>query len=499
MKLRVRMAVIAAIICLVPLLLVSVFAVGIIRYQTGQLAEEYNISTDELSLLRNPMAIYGRMAEQQFKSDCEELSENVSLLSDKSWLTTHNKQLEEKESFIIVRRGASLTYAGDWSIASQIQDELPKYGSSVSSLGAYLSESCAVLVKQKDFTGTDGMAVSFFVITDVNTILPMWKSILYRTIISFVVILMITAIVLLVWLYNGIIKPLAVLKVAANRIADGNLEGEIHGDPRDEIGELQNDFENMRQHLKEMTDSQLRREEVSRQIMSSISHDLKTPLTAIKGYAEGIRDGVARTPEMQEKYVNIIISKANSMQQLVDELAFFSKVENDALIYNFKIMPMKPYMDDVCDELAEDMKSRSITLDYRFEAGEAVRTILDPEHFHRVIENVVGNAAKYMDRPAGEGRVSLTVTEEPGLVWITVTDNGPGIREEDLEHIFERFFRGDAARSTKKGGSGLGLSIVKSIVEAHGGSISAESRVGIGTTIRFSVLQDVKKTGKQEN
>ena len=489
MRLRVRMGIIAAIICLVPILLVSVFTIGIVRYQTNKLAQEYNISADEFSLLRNPMAIYGRMAQQQFLSDCEELAENVSLLSDKSWLKARNDKLSDKESFIVVRRGSTITYSGNWEITSRIQDELPKYGSSVSTLGAYIAEARAVLVKQKDFTGTDGMAVSFFVITDVDTILPMWKEIVLRAAVGFLAILLITAVLLLVWLYKGIVQPIAVLKAAANSIADGNLEGEIHGDPRDEIGQLQNDFENMRLHLKEMTDSLLSREEMSRRVMTSISHDLKTPLTAIKGYAEGIRDGVARTPEMKDKYINIIISKANSMEQMVEELAFLSKVENNALIYDFKMCPLKPYLDDVCDEFGEDLKAKNMEFSYSFLADKSVSVIMDAEQIHRVLENVVQNAAKYMDKSEG-GRVSLTVTEEPDRVWIRVDDNGPGIREEDLRHIFERFYRSDAARSTKKGGSGLGLSIVKTIVEAHGGTVHAESTEGAGTTLRFSILKE---------
>ena len=483
------MGIIAAIICLVPILLVSVFTIGIVRYQTNKLAQEYNISADEFSLLRNPMAIYGRMAQQQFLSDCEELAENVSLLSDKSWLKARNDKLSDKESFIVVRRGSTITYSGNWEITSRIQDELPKYGSSVSTLGAYIAEARAVLVKQKDFTGTDGMAVSFFVITDVDTILPMWKEIVLRAAVGFLAILLITAVLLLVWLYKGIVQPIAVLKAAANSIADGNLEGEIHGDPRDEIGQLQNDFENMRLHLKEMTDSLLSREEMSRRVMTSISHDLKTPLTAIKGYAEGIRDGVARTPEMKDKYINIIISKANSMEQMVEELAFLSKVENNALIYDFKMCPLKPYLDDVCDEFGEDLKAKNMEFSYSFLADKSVSVIMDAEQIHRVLENVVQNAAKYMDKSEG-GRVSLTVTEEPDRVWIRVDDNGPGIREEDLRHIFERFYRSDAARSTKKGGSGLGLSIVKTIVEAHGGTVHAESTEGAGTTLRFSILKE---------
>jgi len=498
MKLRVRMGVIAAIICLVPLLLGLLFTWGIAHLQAQDLAEKYNVTADELSLFKNPMAIYGRMAKADFLKDVEAIEQNTKLLEDKYWLADRNKELADKESFIIVRRGDSIAYTGNWEVTTHIQNELPKYGyaKNASSLGTYIAETGAVLVKQKDFRSSDGMNVSFFVVTDVNTMLPMWKSIAFQGVFAFIIIMMITAIVLLFWLYRGIVKPLAVLQAAANQIAEGNLNDSILGThQKDEIGQLQLDFENMRIHLKEMSDAQIRQRESSRQMMSSVSHDLKTPLTAIKGYTEGLLDGVADTPEKQQKYLNIILSKANAMELLVEELHFFAKMDNDALNYDFKVIKFKDYMDDCCDELTEDMKTQGNDLIYEFLCRDDVKVILDPEHFRRVIDNVVGNAAKYMDKP--RGRIRVVVTQEPGKVWVRVEDNGPGIRAENLEHIFERFYRGDKARSTKKGGSGLGLAIVKTIVEAHGGTIYAESEEGVGTTIGFSILQETASKPKQ--
>ena len=239
-------------------------------------------------------------------------------------------------------------------------------------------------------------------------------------------------------------------------------------------------------------------------MLSNVTHDLKTPLTAIKGYSEGLLDGVADTPEKQEKYLRTIYAKACAMEQLVDELSFFSKVDNERMLYNFQTVPIKEYLLDCIDEISLDLEVQGITLNFTCSCADDVRAVIDPEQIRRVINNIIGNSVKYMDKEKGE--VTLRVLCDKDMIWITVEDNGSGIKKKDLPHIFERFYRGDMARGTKKGGTGLGLSIVQSIVKDHGGAIEANSVEGKGTAIRFSVprqqdaaVQDVdKEAGKRK-
>ncbi|MDY2613289.1 MAG: HAMP domain-containing sensor histidine kinase, partial [Lachnospiraceae bacterium] len=216
---------------------------------------------------------------------------------------------------------------------------------------------------------------------------------------------------------------------------------------------------------------------------SNISHDLKTPVTAIKGYAEGIMDGVADTPEKMERYIRTIYNKASEMDTLINELTFYTKIDTNRIPYNFNTLSVDAYFEDCAEDLSLELESRNVEFGYFNYVEPGVKVIADAEQIKRVVHNIVNNSLKYMDKP--KAKINLRVKDVGDFVQVEIEDNGKGIAAKDLPNIFDRFYRTDASRNSSKGGSGIGLSIVKKIIEEHGGKIWATSREETGTTMYF--------------
>jgi signal transduction histidine kinase len=309
------------------------------------------------------------------------------------------------------------------------------------------------------------------------------------------IILTVTCIAVGLWIYRGVMNPIRELQTAAQNIRDGNLNYSVSGRGVREINDLCDDFEEMRIRLKESAEEKISSDSKSKELISNISHDLKTPVTTIKGYAEGIIDGVAATPEKQKKYIRTIYNKAVEIERLIDELTTYSKIEANRIPYNFQKIHVRDYFIDCIDELNLELESQNIQLNYvNYLTGEPL-IIADPEQMRRVINNIVGNSVKYMDKPAGIINIRLRDVDE--FIQIEIEDNGKGIAQKDISRVFDRFYRSDTAR-TSRGGSGIGLSIVKKIVEDHEGKVWATSREGVGTVIYF-VLRKYQEVENEQN
>jgi signal transduction histidine kinase len=241
----------------------------------------------------------------------------------------------------------------------------------------------------------------------------------------------------------------------------------------------------MRQRLKDTSEEKIQFDAESKTLISNMSHDLKTPVTTIKGYAEGILDGVASSPEKVERYIRTIYNKANDMDRLINELTIYSGIDNNKIPYKFLRINVAEYFSDCVEEIGMDMDSRGIELNYTNLVSPQTRIIADPEQMKRVINNIVGNSVKYMDKE--KGRIDIRILDEQDSVRIEIEDNGKGIAARDLPNIFDRFYRTDSSRNSAQGGSGIGLSIVRKIIEDHGGYIWATSREGEGTCMHLVI------------
>ena len=301
--------------------------------------------------------------------------------------------------------------------------------------------------------------------------------------VSALVILVFTSLSVGLWIYRSIATPLVKLRKATRNIKDGNLDFVLDVEGTDEFSELCRDFEEMRRRLKESAEEKIILDKENKELISNISHDLKTPITAIKGYVEGILDGVASSPEKLDRYIRTIYNKANDMDRLIDELTFYSKIDTNKIPYTFSKLNVEDYFSDCAEEIGLELETRGIQLCYANYVDRSVQVIADGEQIRRVIHNIIGNAIKYMDK--AKGVIQIRVKDVGDFVQVEIEDNGKGIASKDLAYIFDRFYRTDVSRNSSKGGSGIGLSIVKKIMEDHGGKVWATSREGIGTIMYF--------------
>lgn len=297
------------------------------------------------------------------------------------------------------------------------------------------------------------------------------------------VILVFTALSIGLWIYRSIATPLVKLKKATQNIKEGNLDFVLEVEGDDEFSELCRDFEEMRKRLKESAEEKVLMDKENKELISNISHDLKTPITAVKGYVEGIMDGVADTPEKMDRYVKTIYNKTNEMDHLINELTFYSKIDTNRIPYTFSKLNVEDYFSDCAEEVGLELETRGIELVYANYVESGIQVIADGEQIRRVIHNIISNAIKYMDKP--KGIIQIRVKDVGDFIQVEIEDNGKGIAAKDLPSIFDRFYRTDVSRNSSKGGSGIGLSIVKKILEDHGGKVWATSRLGIGTIMYF--------------
>ena len=316
-------------------------------------------------------------------------------------------------------------------------------------------------------------------------------------IICVVIILLLTAVMMIVWIYRSMITPIQKLRVAAENIKEGNLDFALDTQGDDEIGELCTTFEQMRQRLKDNAEEKLSNEKENRALISNIAHDLKTPITAVKGYSEGIMDGVANTPEKLDKYIRTIYNKANEMDTLINELTLYSKIDTNRIPYDFAKLNVAAYFKDCVEEIGLDLEAKGIALSYFNYATPDTQIIADPEQLRRVINNIIGNSVKYMNKT--EKFINIRIKDVGDFIQVEIEDDGRGIAQKDLPYIFDRFYRTDASRNSATGGSGIGLSIVKKIIEDHGGKIWATSKEDSGTTMYFVIRKYQEVTANEQN
>lgn len=484
MKFKTKLAITFLTIILLPVLLslIAFLAIGMLLVHSADQA--YGLETTDYSMMSDSIDAFSRGTDELFNRIRDEARQDPSVLEDKEYLSGLNTAASEKSSYIIVRKGDSLYYTGNASAAGKIFERLPRYGqeSERSDAGFYFND-LRKLVKQVDFAFGDGTEGSVFIVTRITSIFS--KSFLVDMFLAIVMILVLTSMVLTQWIHKSVFSPINRLNLAMQKIAEGNFDYTLESDDDNEIGELYRNYEDMRLRLKESTEEKLENEKQNRELISNITHDLKTPITAIKGYVEGIIDGVADTPERRDKYLRTIYTKANDMDRLINELTYYSSIDNNRIPYNFQRINVADFFADCAEDVGLDLESKNIQLNYSNLVDPDTRIIADPEQLKKVINNIIGNSIKYMDKQ--KGVIDIRLLDEVDSIRVEIEDNGKGIAARDLANIFERFFRTDASRNSTKGGSGIGLSIVKKIIEDHGGYIWATSKEGEGTCLHFVV------------
>lgn len=484
MKLRTRLWITSITIIVLPLLLTAMAFLGIGAYLMKSEQLSYGIEKVDYRVMSESLQSIGGLTEEMFEKLQAQAAKDAGAFEDMAYLDQLNTEAEEKSSYIIVRKNDQLYYAGNEVASDKIFDRLPEYDQeNIGKETDYYINDMQKIVKQVDFLFSDGEEGSIFVVTRISPLIS--KSLLVDMFIAILLILAFTSFMLTRWIHKGVFIPIKELNRAMQAIAEGDLDYSITGGQNGEIGELYHNYEDMRLRLKETTEEKFYNEKQNRELISNISHDLKTPITAIKGYMEGIMDGVADTPEKMDKYIKTVYNKANDMDRLINELTIYSKIDSNRIPYHFHRLKVGEYFKDCIEEVGLDLESKNIELNYTNLVEPDTRIIADPEQLRRVINNIIGNSIKYIDKK--KGIIDIRILDEVDSVRVEIEDNGRGIATKDLSKIFERFYRTDASRNSAQGGSGIGLSIVKKIVEDHGGYIWATSKEGEGTCMHFVI------------
>ncbi len=286
---------------------------------------------------------------------------------------------------------------------------------------------------------------------------------------------------------RNFIGPITKLKRETELLSAGELDTAVVDEGEAEVLELCRAVEQLRLKLKESIYYQEKYDDNRKFLISSISHDLRTPVTAIRGYVEGVLDGVA-TGEKRERYLKAALEKTTLISAMIDDLLLYSKLDLHQIPFDMERVDIAAYLEDSIADNAVAFEKEGKRLTLESELPGPVQVSMDAVRFRRVVQNVLDNARKHIAPETG--RVVLRLRETNSSVIIECRDNGIGIPKEDLPHIFDRFYRADNARKVE-GSSGLGLAIAKQIVEGMDGRIWAVSQVGEGTSMMIS-LKKVK-------
>lgn len=482
MNLKKRLTITFITLTFLPILITVItfiFLYGVVAFNENNIDFLKELSLESISEITE-------LTEETYYEIEAQLGIDPERFSSEEYLEELNQQLQADSSYIIVRKGTEIFYIGDKEESKQLLDELPPY--SIHDEGpeaGYYFRRLNKVVKQFDFMFDDGSEGSLFVVTRLKEVIS--SRTVFQLFIIIVLVLVATSVGLTRWINRGVFYPVRELNHAMSCIAKGNFDYALTIEENNgEIEQLYKSYEDMRLKLKESTEETIQNEKQNRELISNITHDLKTPITSIKGYVEGIIDGVADTPEKMDRYIKTIYTKAMDMDRLINELTYYSGIDSNKIPYHFQRINVSDYFNDCVEEVGWDLESRNIKLNYSNLLVSDTKIIADPQQLKKVINNIIGNSVKYLDKSRA-GEIDIRLLDEIDSIRVEIEDNGKGIAAKDLPNIFDRFYRTDASRNSAQGGSGIGLSIVKKIIEDHGGYIWATSKVGEGTCMHFVI------------
>lgn len=483
-------------IALAPIVVMILMVILFVYGELERIKTTYHIDPEEIE---SPYSIFDKVlllnsyTEYDFLELQDMAMRNPNIFVDDAYLSEQNKKLKKKYSFLAVIVEGKFLYFGDAQYYNRLYQGLLLEKNNMTGENAqyYGSGGQRFLLKKQALYLPDGRTGSVCIITDLNVNLPHITIFTVGVIGMVIVISILAFIAVFGYAYYNILLPIRKLQEAVIRITNGEMDCEIEIPDSNEFTQLFKDFDGMRVALQHSVEERNKSDALTKEVIGNISHDLKTPLTAIRGYAEGILDGVAVTPDRVERYVRTIHSKASDMAGLVDELSYFTKIYQKKEKFNFTAANVNRYFGECVSDMVLDLETRDIQLLYQCFVEADTAILLDMEKIKRVIANIIGNAVKYMYRT--QGIILVRISEEKGRVIVMVRDNGKGIEKDELPYIFDRFYRTDSSRNSRTGGSGLGLAIAKKIIDEHGGNIWAESEIGKGTAIYFAIPKYIEE------
>ncbi|MBA2936869.1 HAMP domain-containing histidine kinase [Paenibacillus sp. CGMCC 1.16610] len=492
MSIRLKLLLSYAAMLLIPLVMMMITAILLIVVFRGDFQGIREQVSSGVGLFEN------QNLEHTFKEMKRTSEKNPAMLADLTYLADIDQELQSNNSRMIVRKDNTFVYVSPTLENSDVLQQLPAFKhpghpehEDAKHIGNKLLE-----ISSFDFYFSGQQSGSVFIITTVNPLVNFIQKFFPALFITLLIILVLTHSSLTYFVSRSIISPLSKLKNAMKRIQSGDLDFQVQITSTDEIGQLSIAFEQMRKQLKESIQTQVQYEENRKELISNISHDIRTPLTAIRGYIDGLGDGIADTTDKRQKYIEIISSKAEEMDHLIDELFLFSKLDLKRVPFNFEVVNFSNFLMDWSDELEFELHKKGIHYKSEIAVDQQTLVSIDRDKIRRVFSNIVDNCLKYMNKT--EKSITLQAKTAGTSVIIEIRDNGAGVEADALPYIFDRFYRADPSRNSNNGGSGLGLAISKQMIEGHGGAISAHSMKGEWTSITIKLPQKLRKDGGNE-
>jgi two-component system phosphate regulon sensor histidine kinase PhoR len=302
---------------------------------------------------------------------------------------------------------------------------------------------------------------------------------IYRVVLLGAIVAVVIAFTVAYFLSRSITFPISRMQEAAQRIAKGDFGKKVKIKSKDELGELAKSLNIMASELQQKMENLKQMDRVRTDFVANVSHELKTPLTLIKGYIETLQDRAINDTEKARKFISIIKEHANRLENIIEDLLSLSELELSKDCLTKTEFDLKKLIDEAAMGFgyALDTKGHVLSIDQQ---GDDFKIKADKDKIEQVIVNLIDNAIKYTNEA---GQINILLLELQDEITITIRDNGIGIPKEDVNRVFERFYRVDKARSRELGGTGLGLGISKHIVLAHNGQISIESEINKGTKV----------------
>lgn len=437
------------------------------------LTQAYKMLTQQRQLTKNETTSYARL--DYFLKKSPALLETPFDPQVKATI----KQIQNKGLLVVIRKNQNFTYYSPELVKKSLRVHAPKYEmNNLKPTGTIDNAGRLYRYLKADFYYSDGSKGSFWILKRESNLFE------FFTRWGIWVILAIVALgILAAWLINRqlqktIIRPLEQLQQATKEfqpLAPLNLRQKAA--MASEVACLQQSFNTMWQDLQQAAKKQQQLEKQRKELIANISHDLKTPMTSIIGYVEGLLDGVANTPAKQKHYLQVIHEKSLSLNDLIEELFLYAKLDSDEFSLNFEQVDLGKFLNEFYRQYQAQC-DLTITL-----LTQPMPVKLDSFQMKRVLTNVTQNSLKFADPQKKALQLKVSLISQDKWWVIKLSDNGIGIADCEITHVFERFYRVDKSRTPAVKGSGLGLSIVQQIMQAHHGKVELTSQLGRGTTV----------------
>ena len=396
------------------------------------------------------------------------------------------------EASILVIENDDMIYKNEDFSSAQVKEILMNV-----SIGNnyYIHENTKYSINTEDFSTVSGDKYNIITLNPIINVGNYYRNLMVLVFITFLIVFAVASIIVQKQNMKNIINPITNLTEETEKLRHGDLETAITDKGYGEIRDLERVVEQLRLQLKNSIYYEEKVDDNRKFLISSISHDLKTPVTSIRGYIDGVLDGVADTDEKKQYYLSKAVDKTKIINTMIEDLLLYSKLDLNQMPFEKEKINVRKYVESCIEDSLAEFEGEDKSITFENELGDEVFVTIDLDKFNRVVQNIMDNAKRNIEKHSGQLKIVLRETNSS--VIMEFKDNGKGINKEDLPHVFERFYRADAAREVK-GSSGLGLAIAKQIVEELGGQIWAISELDKGTSIMIS-LKKVKKYEKDIN